>query len=208
MPCENERSIPLWVIHDRQGDQFRTYRSRWSNRLRSHQLSTKCVIALKLYTVLLTNLGTFERMIGSIVVSTFLKETSGMYRAQTTCAQELVSVLFSAPVFMGQSSHFTRAARSCDSHFLRKINNKIIAGSSRFHVRSYLQNQDQTCKRKTYLNTTIKHANLDHTCKPRSYLQTKIIPANQDHACQLRSYMQTKIIPANQDHTRKPRSYP
>lgn len=52
---------------------------------------------------------------GSIVV-TFPKRTSGMYNAQTTCAQPLLSVFFRAPSREGHSSQRTREVRSWDSH--------------------------------------------------------------------------------------------
>lgn len=47
------------------------------------------------------------KMIGSIVV-TLPKRTSGMYRAQTTWAQALLSVFLSAPSLLGHSSHRCR----------------------------------------------------------------------------------------------------
>ena len=82
------------------------------------------------------SLGSFDVMMGSIVRK-FPNVTSGIYRAQTTCAhpegehsslhmmktpvafytppEPVESVLFSAPSFLGQSSHFCGSGQHSDT---------------------------------------------------------------------------------------------
>lgn len=59
----------------------------------------------KYFTLLNLSVGTMLKIIGSIV-ETFPNLTSGMYNAQTTCAQPELSVFFRAPSLLGHSSHF------------------------------------------------------------------------------------------------------